>query len=191
MEPRATSVVVLLLLTAVTAGCATTPPSRLYTLNAIAAAETRSSIISVSVGPVLMPSVVDRPQIVVTIGPNAVRLDEFNRWASTLQDNLSRVIAENLVAILGTSRVTRFPQMSSADADYSIAIDVQRFESVPGKSAALDAAWTVRGMKVGTTQTGRTNVREAVGDDSYQALAAAHSRALARLSQDIAEVIAP
>ena len=191
MEPRATSVVVLLLLTAVTAGCATTPPSRYYTLTATTAVPVKSSVIAVSVGPVSVPSLVDRPQIVVTIGPNAVRLDEFNRWASTLQDNFSRVIAENLVAILGTSRVTRFPQMSSADADYSIAIDVQRFESVPGKSAMLDAAWTVRAMKAGTAQTGRTHVREAVGDDSYEALAAAHSRALARLSQDIAEVIAP
>ena len=191
MEPRATSVLVLLLLTAVTAGCATTTPSRYYTLTAATAIPVKSSVIAVSVGPVSVPSLVDRPQIVVTIGPNAVRLDEFNRWASTLQDNVSRVIAENLVAILGTSRVTRYPQMSSADADYSIAIDVQRFESVPGKSAMLDAAWTVRGMKAGTAQTGRTNVREAVGDDSYEALAAAHSRALARLSQDIADVIVP
>lgn len=190
MELRATSVV-MMLLTAVTAGCATTRPSRYYTLTATTAVPVKSSVIGVSVGPVSVPDLVDRPQIVVTTGPNAVRLDEFNRWASTLQDNLSRVIAENLVAILGTSGVTRFPQMSSADADYSIAIDVQRFESVPGKFAELDAAWTVRGMKTGTARTGRTNVREAVGDDNYQALAAAHSRALARLSQDIADVIAP
>jgi uncharacterized lipoprotein YmbA len=181
----------LFLLTAFAAGCGTTSPSRHYTLNATAAAATTSSNISVSVGPVWVPSVVDRPQIVVSTGANAVRLDEFNRWASPLQDNLSHVVAENLVAILGAPRVTLFPQTSSADVDYSIAIDVQRFESVPGKSATLDAAWTVRGMKVGKAQTGRTTVHEAVGDDSYEALVAAHSRALARLSHDIADAIAP
>jgi uncharacterized lipoprotein YmbA len=189
MELRAASMVVSLL-TLLTAGCATTQPSRYYMLTATTAVPVESSVIAVSVGPVSVPAVVDRPQIVVTIGPNAVELDEFNHWASTLQDNVSRVVAENLVGMLGTSRVTRFPQMSSADSDYSIAIDVQRFESVPGKSAWLDAAWTVRGIKAGTAQMGRSNVREAVGDDSYQALAAAHSRALARLCHDIADVIA-
>ena len=57
-----------------------------------------------------MPAVVDRPQIVVRTGPNEVWLDEFNRWASPLEDNLGRVIAENLVAMLGTPHVTVFPQ---------------------------------------------------------------------------------
>ena len=54
------------------------------------------------VGPVSVPAVVDRPQIVVTTGPNQVRLDEFNQWASPLQNNIARVVAENLVAMLGT-----------------------------------------------------------------------------------------
>ena len=101
-----------------------------------------------------MPAVVDRPQIVVSTGANQVRLDEFNRWASPLQDNISRVVAENLVAMLGTPRVTLFPQTLSADADYRVAIEVQRFESTPGKSATLDAVWTVRRTKDGKTQTG-------------------------------------
>jgi hypothetical protein len=39
------------------------------------------------------------------------------------------------------------------------------------------------------TQTGRTRVREAVRDGSYDALAAAHSRAAGRLSEDIARAI--
>jgi hypothetical protein len=38
-------------------------------------------------------------------------------------------------------------------------------------------------------QTGRTSVRETVQDRSFEALAAAHSRAAGRLSKDIAEAI--
>jgi uncharacterized lipoprotein YmbA len=183
--------VIMLLLTAIAAGCGTTPSSREYTLNATAAAATRSSIMSISVGPVSLPAEVDRPQIVVSTGVNAMRIDDFNRWASPLQDNLARVIAENLGAILGTPRVSLFPQTSAAHADYSVAVDVRRFESLPARSATLDAVWSVRTTGAGTTQTGRTRVNEAVRDDSYEALAAAHSRALGRLSQDIANVIAP
>ena len=113
------------------------------------------------VGPVSVPAVVDRPQIVVTTGPNQVRPEEFNRWASPLQNNISRVVAENLVALLGTPRVILFSQTLGGDADYRAAIEVQRFESAPGEAATLDAVWTVSRAKDGKSQTGRTTVREA------------------------------
>jgi len=171
------------------AGCASTPSSRFYTLGTTTAPVATSSALSVAVGPVSVPALVDRPQIVVTIGPNQVQLDEFNRWASPLQVNIARVVADDLVAILGTPRVTLSPQALSADADYRAAIEVQSFESVPGKVAVLDAVWTVRRTRDGKTETGRTTVREEVQGNGYDALAAAHSRAVARLSQDIAAAV--
>ncbi|MGH7347773.1 MAG: PqiC family protein [Candidatus Rokuibacteriota bacterium] len=148
-----------------------------------------SSNRSVAVGPVSIPAEVDRPEIVVSTGPNQVQLDEFNRWASPLQNNIARVVAENLVAMLGTPRVTLFAQALSADADYRVAIEVQSFRSAPGEAAVLDAVWTVRRAQDGRTDTRRTSVREAVRENGYDALAAAHSRALARLSRDIADAV--
>jgi uncharacterized lipoprotein YmbA len=177
------------LLCILAAGCATTPPARLYSLSASATAAFISSDLSVSVGPVSIPAAVDRPQIVVATAANHVQLEDFNRWASPLQENLSSVIAQNLAALLGSSRVTRFPKTSSADADFRVAIEVTRFESVPGQWATLDAAWTVRRTVDGVAQTQRTSVREPVHDNSFESLAAAHSRAAARLSQDIAGAI--
>jgi len=170
-------------------GCSSAPPSRFYTLTGATAPAASPSNVSVAVGPVSVPADVDRPQIVVSAGPNQVRLDEFNRWASPLQNNISRVVAENLVMMLGTPRVTLYPQTLSADADYRAAIEVQSFESTPGDAASLDAVWTVRRMKDGKTETGRTTVREPTQEKGYDALAAAHSRALARLSQDVATAV--
>lgn len=175
---------------ALAAGCSTPPPSRFYTLAATATATATStsqpSTLVIAVGPVTVPSVVDRPEFVVSTGPNEVRLDDFNRWASPLQDSLTRAVAENLVAILGTPRVVRFPQTLATEPDYRVAIEVRTFESTPGKSTVLDAVWTVRRAKDGRTQTGRTSARETVTESGYEALAAAHSRAAARVSQDIA-----
>jgi len=170
------------------AGCSTPPPSRFYTLAATATSTSapQPSTLVIAVGPVTVPSVVDRPEFVVSTGPNEVRLDDFNRWASPLQDGLSRAIAENLVAILGTPRVVRFPQTLATEPDYRVAVEVRTFESTPGKSTALDAVWTVRRAKDGRTSTGRTSARESVSESGYDALAAAHSRAVARLSEDIA-----
>ena len=176
------------ILVALAAGCASSP-SRFYTLSATVAPVTATSKVSVAVGPVTVPAAVDQPQIVVSTGANQVMFDEFNRWASPLQDNIARVVAENLVAALGTPRVTLFPQTLNSDADFRVVIEVRNFDSTPGKSAALDAVWTVRRTKDGKSETGRTSVREPVQDASYEALAAAHSRAVARMSQDIAEAI--
>ena len=105
------------ILAAVLTGCGSTPPSRFYTLSAARGAAAASSNISVIVGPVAVPAVVDRPQIVVDIGPNQVRLEEFDRWAAPLQNSIARAVADNLVQMLGTARVTLFAQTLSADAD--------------------------------------------------------------------------
>src|SRR5262245_54508887 len=126
------------------AGCGSTPASRFYTLNAAAnAPAATTSNLSVVVGPVSVPPVVDRPQIVVTTGTNQVRLEEFNRWASPLQSNISRVVAENLVAMLGTPRIVLFSQTLGVDVDYGVGFDVQRFESARGERSILDAVWTL------------------------------------------------
>jgi len=185
---RPVALAITFTLAAVVAGCSSSP-THFYTLSATAAPSTASSKISVAVGPVSIPAAVDRPQIVVSTSANQVTLDDFNRWAAPLQDNLTRVVAENLVALLGTPRVTLFPQTLSADVDYRVQIEIRNFESAPGKSALIDAVWTVRRARDGKTETGRTSAREQVDGNGYDALAAAHSRAVARLSRDIADVV--
>jgi len=187
MRYRATIAPVCLFVT-LAAGCASAP-ARFYTLSATAPPVPTTSMLSVVVGPVSVPAVVDRPQIVVNTGANQAVLDESNRWASPLQDNISRVVVQNLVAMLGTPRVTLSSQTVSADAGYRAVIEVQGFESTLGEAAMLNAVWTVRRMKDGRTETGRTTLREVVPEKGYDALAAAHSRAVARLSQDIANAI--
>ena len=68
-------------------------------------------------------------------------------------------------------------------------IDVQRFDSVPGEAVLVDAVWAVRTTAGGEVRTGRTVAREAVPGKGFDALAAAHSRALAKVSADIAAAI--
>ena len=172
----------------VVTGCAS-PSSQFFTLSAVPGPAAPSSDLSVAVGPITIPASVDRPQIVVAMSPNQVRLDEFNRWVSPLQNNIGRVVAENLVAMLGTPRVTLSPQLLAADVNYRVGIEVQTFESAPGQAATLDAVWTVARTKDGRSRTGRTTVREPSPDKSYDALAAAHSRAVAQMSQQIADAL--
>ncbi len=185
---RPASRALLFALAVAVAGCAS-PRSHFYTLNSAATPVTTGAHFSVSVGPVSVPAAVDRPQIVVRLGPNRVAIDEFHRWASPLPDAIVRVVAENLSAMLGTPHVAVFSRPMAPGARYRVLIDVLRFESAPGEAATLDAVWTVRSTKDGTIRSGRTTVREPVPDREYATLAAAHSRALGRLSADIAGAI--
>jgi len=179
-----------LLVLGLATGCAS-PPTQFYTLTPAEppTAAPASWDRAVSVGPVTVPASVDRPEIVVTVGPNQLWLDEFNRWAAPLGATLARIVAQNLVVQLGTARVTAAPQTLPLDADYRVAIEVQSFTSAPGQSASLDALWMVSRTRDGRPLTGRTTVREALPEKGYGALAAAHSRAVSRLSQDIAEAV--
>jgi uncharacterized lipoprotein YmbA len=172
------------------AGCASTP-AHLYTLSpegAVPAANPDPTLskLAISVGPVSIPAIVDLQQIVVRTGANQVSVDEFNRWASPLRNNIALVVADDLANILGTSRVTT---VFGPDADYRVAIDVQAFDSTLAEAATLNALWTVRRVKDGKTETGRTLDRESFSEKSYGALAAAHSHALSRMSADIADAI--
>ena len=173
------------------AGCQTSPPARYFTLSgpppSTAAAAPQAP--SILVGPVAIPAVVDRPEIVVTVGENEVWLDEFNRWASPLSDAIGIATAEYLGTALASPRVTLMSQTAGSSAEYRVVIEVQRFESVPGSYALVDAFFSVRRVADGRTAPGRTTSREITSDKSYDALAAAHSRAVARLAKDIADTL--
>jgi hypothetical protein len=90
--------------------------------------------------------------------------------------------------LLGTPEVAT-AQLANFTPDYRVTIDVQRFESIQGDAALVEAVWTVRKTAGGETRSGRTVAREPVQGQGFDALAAAHSRAIAKLSADIAAAI--
>jgi uncharacterized lipoprotein YmbA len=169
------------------AGCATSPPARFYTLAGEPAPAAYAAGVAVAVGPVAIPAVVDRPEIVVAVGANEVWLDEFNRWAAPLADGIALAVAADLAAQLSSPRVVVLAQ-AGADTEYRVALDVQRFETAPGSHALVDAAWTVQ-RRDGAATGGRTVAREPVPERGYDALAAGHSRALARVAADVAAAV--
>jgi uncharacterized lipoprotein YmbA len=187
MANRLTHRLAIVLIAAVTAGCGS-PVARFYTLDSIAKADgSPAARYTISVGPVSLPGSVDRPQFVVQVAANQVDLDEFHRWAAPLDDGVARAVAGNLSVILGSSQVAP-TALARFTPDYVVVIDVLQFETTPGKGVVIEALWAVR-KSGGKTRTGRTIAREDVQGPGFDALAAAHSRALATMSQEIADAI--
>ncbi len=177
------------LVAAAAAGCRGSAPARFYTLESTASADgTPATPYAVAIGQVSLPASVDRPQFVVQVGPNRVALEEFNRWAAPLDDSVARAVAGDLAVLLGTPRVAT-AALANFDPAYRVTIAIQRFDSIPGDAAVVEAMWSVRAAADGKTRSGRTTTREPVQGKGFDALAAAHSRALARVSGDIAAAI--
>jgi len=143
----------------------------------------------VSVGPVTLPEIVDRPQLVVRVGANQVALVDQHRWAEPLKSEIPRLIAENLSQLLGAKQVVTYSQNLVRDAEFRVLVDIKRFDSTVGQTVTIDALWTVRRASGGEPATGRSLAQEPIGGDGYDAIVAAHGRALATVSRDVAESI--
>ena len=152
--------VLISLVGAVVAGCASTP-AQFYTLNATAKADGAPSVIcSVIINPVIVPEAVSQPQFVITTGPNSVEVEEFNRWDAPLDDAIARVVSADLVTLMGTPRVSSAP-IADFGPVYQVTIRVERFESIRAEgtqnaSALVDAIWTVSNPDGQTVGSGRT-----------------------------------
>jgi len=185
---RLTHLIAMGVVAALAAGCASAP-SRFYTLSAAATPDgSPPQRTTVMVGPVTVPPAVDRPEFVVEVAPNRVDIDQFNRWAAPLSDGIARAVAGDLATLLGTPDVAVAP-FANFNAQYRVTINVLRFDSVADQSTFFDAVWTVHSPTDGQSRSGRTTARETVQGKGFDALAAAHSRAVASLSADIAGAI--
>ena len=181
----------VLLLLASLAGCGTAPKERHYALSmaeATAAAPDRAAF-AVAVGPVIVPEMVDRPQMVVRVAANRVEVSDLNRWAEPLKRAVPRAIAASIAQEIPSARVYVPGNDNVPAADYRVRIDVERFESELGKGATVEAAWSVSGGGAAIVRHGRSLVREAASGPGYDELAAAHSAAAAAIGRDIAAVL--
>jgi uncharacterized protein len=190
---RITQFLLISLVGAIVAGCASAP-SHFYTLNSTAKANGAPAVkCSVIVNPISVPASVDKPQFVITTAPNCVEVDELNRWDAPLDDAIARVVSADLVTLLGTPRVSSEPIADFGPA-YRVTIRVERFESIRGEGnqsgrALVDAIWTVSSPGGRPVGSGRTTANEPTDGMGFDAFAAAHSRALGKLSGEIAIAI--
>lgn len=194
---------------AVLAGCAATAPDHFYSL-AITGASADASpaagatpgtvapakpTMYVEVGAVIVPPQVSRSQLLVTSPVGDVQLLEQRRWAGPLASEIGQALSQGVTGELGAIDVYRTPHEDELPL-YRISTNVQRFESVMGKFALVDAVWSVRRVPGDTVLTCRSVVSEKVDglapdqtDANIDALVSAHRRALARVAGQIARTI--
>ncbi|MGO9377289.1 MAG: membrane integrity-associated transporter subunit PqiC [Dissulfurispiraceae bacterium] len=180
-------------------GCGGSAPSKFYQLSSL---ETQSMVsrdispehsLIVAVGPVRMPDYLDRPQIVTRSGKNELTLAEFDRWGGSLDNDVVRVLAADISAMLPADRffVSQWSPIldSQVPVSYRVEVLADRFEGALGGSVTLRAQWAIFGKDKVLLFKKESTISEQANDNSYDALVDAMSKTLERLSREISSAI--
>lgn len=176
------------------AGCVTAPsqPAKFYWLTSLETERGQSlnpSLI-VGIGPVTLPGYIDRAQLVSQVNSNQLSVDEFNRWAGDLEQNVIDVLAENLSHRLGTDAVVAYPWGQAIVTNYQVVVDIRRFDVGDDQNVHLIAQWqllTDDGRKL--LKIKREALQKPVNATDPNAIAAAQSWALVSLGRSISSSI--
>jgi hypothetical protein len=173
------------------AGCAVTQPTNFYTLSPVSEsdiAKRSANALVIGLGPITLPQYLDRPDIVTREGSNQMRLAEFDKWAEPLDALLTRIMAEDLYALLDASDVIPIPQRGDVPLDQVIEVDIGRFDADAAGAVVLDLRWRIfRGDNETLLASGRSQVTEQGAPvPDYGAIVAAMSRAVGQASEEIA-----
>ncbi len=186
------SLIALLLSLLLVACAGTSPPTRFYRLDLVAA--DRLGPIgqgpSIGLAALSLPDALDRPQIVTDAGAYRVELAEFHRWAGDLKADVRRVLASGLTARLPGAQVTLFPWPRYRRLDYQLRIEVIRFDGALGGEAVLQGNWSLLdGAGEQEYALEAFALSQTVAGDEYADLVAALSQLTHRLAERIAENI--
>lgn len=178
-------------------GCrSVTPMVSHYVLNSLAVGERLSGSLDephsriVAIGPIQLPNVVNRIQMVMLNGSNELEISEFHRWADYPDRLVQQVLEDNLQALLPRFRVVSHPLPAALEPDVTVSV---RFGELIGTADAkmrLRAFWTVRNEgEPATERSRRTNISDPISGTGFKALAAAHSRVLEMLCREMATAL--
>src|SRR4051812_3213809 len=166
--------------------CSTTPPpTRLHSLMPSEPTRREPSVAArgpmfIALEPIRLPAQVDQPQWLVQLGDESLASLEQERWASPLRDELRQALLEQLGARFGV--IEGRGAGAQAAAPVRVALELRRFDSIPGREARIEAGWTTTGT--GSSLRCNLLLREPAAGGMGE-LAAAHRRAVAALAAAI------
>lgn len=171
-------------------GCSS-PRERLYTLaGPEPPAVVTHPMLHVVLGPVTIPAVVDRPQLVVR--QSAVRLAvlEQERWAEPLREAVPRLLAETMSSQLRNASVSG-PRTAAPPPDVRVRVEFTRFEAMPGQEVIIEARWWLRGADIKAGMEGTSVARVTVhgGRQDYDAVVAAAASGLDEIGIELSKAV--
>ncbi len=176
------------LLVLLLAGCGRSPAVTYYALPTVADRAPDGAGPPVIVGPVRVPRLLDRAQLVHRAGASRLEVDDLHRWGATLEAEIARAVAENLARLLPSDRVVVHPAEDPGRDALRLTLDIERLDAVPRGETSLRCRWIVRrGGDVVAVDA--TTASAPLPSDDPEAIVAAYGRVIEALSRNVASRI--
>lgn len=182
---------ILLCVSGLLSACASSPPTNFYTLESQSRPPaTATSAIAkkplIGIGPLSLPALLDRKQIVTRTEDNSIQLAEFDQWAAPLKDNVIAVLSENISILQPNAIVRAYPWSIYGNVDYRVIIDITRFDTQLGKWVNLEASWVImEETTLAIISNGQVKLQSPLNDASYNTVVQELSKLLGEFSQQI------
>ncbi len=196
VERRGVTGVALIVLALLT-GCSTTSQSsRFYLMSPLQETLEQSRMITtqplLGISSVGLADYLDRPQILVRNGPHRLELNEFDRWAGPLQENLRSVLSRSLEQHFGAEQVIVAPWHDALRPAYELSLQIDQLDATQAGDLTLRGRWTLyapAGRRL--VALGRISLREVIAGADAEAIVAATAVVVARLGDRLAKQISP
>jgi len=173
--------------------CTSAPAVHFYVLETQSAVPVKADVAKkriIGVGPVSIPALLERKQIVTRSDQNTVQIAEFHQWAAPLRDNITQVLTQNLAALQKSHVIRPYPWSAYGSVNYRLVIDIERFDTRPGHSVNLEARWAIMDVKTkAIVSNHQSNIEHPLADPSYPATVKALSEVLDEFSRELAQAI--
>lgn len=83
---------------------------------------------SIGIGPVEIPRLLNRPQIVSRKNKSEIIMSESHQWGGSYKEELIKAITDNLSVLLKTEKIEQHPWKSTFKPDYQVRIDIESFD---------------------------------------------------------------
>lgn len=168
------------------------PPTHFYVLEPMG--ESPSPVVEksrqIGIGPVSIPTLLERKQIVTRSADNSVNIAEFHQWAAPLKDNVLQVLSQNLATLQPGDLVRAYPWSAYGAVDYRIVIDITRFDAQPERAASLEANWAIMNEKTHSLiNNGHSKIEQRLEDSSYPATVKALNTVLGKFSRELSAAL--
>jgi uncharacterized lipoprotein YmbA len=164
--------------------CATVTPDHYYVLSSLpqGALEARTASVTPLILRVSLPTLVDRSEMVLNRGADAVAVLEHERWAAPLAELVAQTLAQDFERRRADLMVTGQGLIQPAGAAIKVTIDLVRVSVYTGKHASMDAHWRILDARTGTESLGGDLFNAPLGEEGYAAVARALSDCLGQLA---------
>lgn len=141
---------------------------------------------SLGVGPVKVPTLLDRRGVVLRKDQYTVEVSELHEWGGELEDEFLTALTQHLQLRLPDTQVRTVPWELEQTPLYQVTVTVMQFDGIPSGIARLRGRWQLQLAKTGQgVHSSLFDFEQPVAEASVGAVVRAQSRLLRQLADQI------